>query len=243
MSTPAFQHPAPTATPKKIGATGIIARVVLFVFFLSLPFLAAGTLAWPQGLLYLGLLLFFIGGSRLIIARKWPDLVRERVRGGELPDSKKWDKPLSSIIGLWGSLVAWIVAGLNVRFDWPPSIPIELQVIGSIVLVLGTLLGTWAMIVNRFFSAVVRIQTDRGHTVVTNGPYRFVRHPAYAGGVLTYLATPFLLNSLWAFIPALLTIVLIIVRTKLEDETLQAELPGYTEYVQRTRYRLLPGVW
>lgn len=228
---------------KSNGPTGLLIRLILFVFFLSLPFLAAGTLNWPQRLLYLGLLLFFIGGSRLIIARKWPDLVRERVRGGELADSKKWDRPLSSIVGLWGLLATWTVAGLNERFDWPPSIPIELQVIGSIVLVLGTLLGTWAMIVNRFFSAVVRIQTDRGHTVVTSGPYRFVRHPAYAGGVLTYLATPFLLNSLWASIPALLTIGLIIVRTKLEDETLQVELTGYVEYTQQTRYRLLPGVW
>ena len=241
MST-STAHPS-AAAPKKIGAAGLIIRLILFVFFLSLPFLAAGTLAWPQGLIYLGLLLFFVVSSRIIIARKWPDLVRERVHGGELADSKKWDKPLSSIIGLWGLLATWIVAGLNVRFGWPPPIPIELQVIGLIVFVLGTLFGTSAMIVNRFFSAVVRIQADRGHTVVTSGPYRFVRHPAYAGGVLTYLATPFLLNSLWALIPALLTVVLIIIRTALEDKTLQAELSGYKEYAQHTRCRLLPGVW
>ena len=215
----------------------------MFVFFLSLPFLAAGTLAWLQGLLYLGLMLFLVGGSRLLMARKYPDLVQERVHAAELPDSKQWDKPLSSIIGLWGSLVTWIVAGLNVRFGWPPLIPIELQVIGAIVLVLSSLFGTWAMLANRFFSAVVRIQTDRGHTVVTTGPYRFVRHPGYAAGVLGYLAMPLLLNSLWASIPALLTIGLIIARTKLEDDTLQAELPGYVDYTQQTRYRLLPGVW
>ncbi len=228
---------------KSIGPTGLLIRLILFVFFLSLPFLAAGTLAWPQGLLYLGVLAFFIVGSRIIVARKWPDLVKERVYGGELTGSKKWDKPLSSIVGGWGLMATWIIAGLNVRFAWPPPIPIELQVIGLIVFVLGTLFAIWAMIVNRFFSTVVRIQTDRGQTVVTSGPYRFVRHPAYAGGVLTYLASPFLLNSLWASIPALLTIAIIIVRTKLEDETLQAELPGYVEYTRQTRYRLLPGVW
>jgi protein-S-isoprenylcysteine O-methyltransferase Ste14 len=137
----------------------------------------------------------------------------------------------------------WIVAGLNVRFGWPPPVPIGWQVLGAILFVLSTLFGTWAMLENRFFSAVVRIQTDRGHTVVTTGPYHFVRHPGYAAGIFGYLAMPLLLNSLWAFIPALLTIVLIIVRTKLEDETLQAELPGYVEYTQHTRYRLLPGVW
>jgi protein-S-isoprenylcysteine O-methyltransferase Ste14 len=147
-----------------------------------------------------------------------------------MSDSKRWDKPLSSIIGLWGTLIVWIVAGLNVRFGWPPPIPIGWQILGVIVFVLSTLFGTWAMLENRFFSAVVRIQTDRGHTVVTTGPYRFMRHPGYAAGILGYLAMPLLLNSLWAFIPALLTIVLIIVRTKLEDETLQAELPDYGEY-------------
>ena len=99
MSTPTVHSSA--AAPKKIGLAGLLIRLILFVFFLSLPFLAAGTLNWTQGLIYLGLLLFFIGGSRLIIARKWPDLVRERVRGGELADSKKWDRPLSSIVGLW----------------------------------------------------------------------------------------------------------------------------------------------
>lgn len=232
-----------TDAPKKIGPAGLMVRLVAFLIFLSLPFLAAGTLAWPQGLIYLGLLLFLIGGSRLLMAHKHPDLVQERVHAAEMSDSKQWDKPLSSIIGLWGMLVVWIVAGLNVRFGWPPPVPIGWQVLGAILFVLSTLFGTWAMLENRFFSSVVRIQTDRGHTVVTTGPYRFVRHPGYAAGIFGYLAMPLLLNSLWAFIPALLTIVLIILRTKMEDETLQAELPGYIEYMQHMRYRLLPGVW
>jgi protein-S-isoprenylcysteine O-methyltransferase Ste14 len=231
------------AASKKIGAAGLIARLIMFVFFLSLPFLAAGTLAWPQGLIYLGLMLFLVGGSRVLMARKYPDLVQERVHAADMPDSKKWDRPLSAIIGLWGTLVVWIVAGLNVRFGWPPPIPIGWQILGAIVFVLSTIFGTWAMLENRFFSAVVRIQTDRGHTVVTTGPYRFIRHPGYAAGILGYLAMPLLLNSMWAFIPALLTIGLIVVRTKLEDKTLRAELPGYTEYTQHTRYRLLPGIW
>ncbi len=221
----------------------LIVRLILFVLLLSLPFLAAGTLAWPQGLLYLGLTVLLTGGGRILMARKYPDLVQERMRAANMPDSKKWDRPLSAIIGLWGTFVVWSVAGLNVRFGWPPSIPIGWQILGVIVLVLGTLFGTWAMLENRFFSAVVRIQTDRGHTVVTTGPYRFIRHPGYVAGAGGYLALPLMLNSLWAFIPALLTIVLIIVRTYLEDRTLQAELPGYREYTRQTRYRLLPRVW
>jgi protein-S-isoprenylcysteine O-methyltransferase Ste14 len=99
------------------------------------------------------------------------------------------------------------------------------------------------MVANRFFAAVVRIQSDRDHKVVTGGPYRVVRHPGYAGGIWAWLATPLMLGTLWAYIPALLTIAAMVVRTALEDQTLHSELPGYAEYAQHTRYRLLPGVW
>jgi len=99
------------------------------------------------------------------------------------------------------------------------------------------------MLANRFFSGVVRIQNERGHSVVSDGPYRWVRHPGYAGGFIGDLALPLLLGSAWAFIPAALTAGAVVLRTALEDRTLQAELPGYREYAQRTRFRLLPGVW
>ena len=99
------------------------------------------------------------------------------------------------------------------------------------------------MVANRFFSAVVRIQHDRGHKVVRDGPYRIVRHPGYAGGLYTWLTAPLMLGTLWAYIPALLTVCALVVRTALEDRTLIQELPGYAEYTARTRYRLLPGIW
>ena len=99
------------------------------------------------------------------------------------------------------------------------------------------------MIENRFFFGMVRIQTDRGHEVVSSGPYRWLRHPGYAGGLLTYLATPFFLDSIWAFLPVLFLTVALVIRTRLEDRTLQNELEGYREYAGRVRYRLLPGVW
>jgi protein-S-isoprenylcysteine O-methyltransferase Ste14 len=98
-------------------------------------------------------------------------------------------------------------------------------------------------VVNRFFSGTVRIQTERGHHVVTDGPYRFVRHPGYAGALLGFVLIPLLLDSVWAFIPAVLLIAITFVRTALEDATLQKELPGYAEYAQTTRYRLIPGIW
>jgi protein-S-isoprenylcysteine O-methyltransferase Ste14 len=100
-----------------------------------------------------------------------------------------------------------------------------------------------AMYMNRFFSMTVRIQTERGHTVVDTGPYGTVRHPGYVGMLLFYAAVPFVLGSRWALVPAVFTVMLLIVRTALEDRTLRAELPGYTDYAARVHYRLLPGVW
>jgi protein-S-isoprenylcysteine O-methyltransferase Ste14 len=112
-----------------------------------------------------------------------------------------------------------------------------------ILVAIGYAVATWTMSVNRFFSGVVRIQKDRGHTVVADGPYRYVRHPAYATGIISNLATAVALGSLWAIVPAFLNVCIAIVRTALEDATLQDELEGYRDYSQKVRYRLLPGVW
>jgi protein-S-isoprenylcysteine O-methyltransferase Ste14 len=109
--------------------------------------------------------------------------------------------------------------------------------------VLGYVLGTWAMVTNAYFSAVVRIQKDRGHKVVTDGPYRFVRHPAYAGGVVSSIAMPLMLGSFWALVPSGIALIFLVIRTKNEDKMLMEELPGYSDYAQQTRYRLVPGIW
>jgi protein-S-isoprenylcysteine O-methyltransferase Ste14 len=101
----------------------------------------------------------------------------------------------------------------------------------------------WALSSNAFFVATVRIQADRGQTVVSGGPYRYVRHPGYLGSILLHLGVPFLLGSLWALIPGFVAVLVMVVRTALEDRTLRAELSGYEEYAERVRYRLLPGVW
>jgi protein-S-isoprenylcysteine O-methyltransferase Ste14 len=111
------------------------------------------------------------------------------------------------------------------------------------VLAVGYGLAAWAMDANAYFSTVVRIQSERGHTVCRSGPYRFVRHPGYVGYTLQALGMPFLLGSLWALLPALVMAVAMVIRTVLEDRTLQAELPGYREYAQEVRYRLVPGIW
>jgi protein-S-isoprenylcysteine O-methyltransferase Ste14 len=132
---------------------------------------------------------------------------------------------------------------LDRRFGWPPEIPFWIQAGVYIPMALGALLSLWAALENSFFSAVVRIQEDRGQTVVRTGPYRFVRHPGYVGGLLFHLSIPLALASLWTFVPVSANVLLTIARTALEDKTLRSKLGGYEEYARETRYRLIPGIW
>jgi protein-S-isoprenylcysteine O-methyltransferase Ste14 len=139
--------------------------------------------------------------------------------------------------------LTWLVAGLDKRWNGSPALPLTVELGAFAIVIVGYWISVWALIANKFFSAVVRIQKERGHTVVTTGPYRFVRHPGYAGGVIAYLATPLALGTLWAYLPMGLILCALALRTALEDRTLQDELPGYAEYAARVRYRLLPGIW
>lgn len=233
-------------TSRVLGGIGCKAAIRFGVYLLLFPmvlFVAAGRLDWVMGWVYVGLLIVFSVASRLLVLRRHPDLLAERARSLEAENVKGWDRLMVGLVALYGPLATWIVAGLDQRYGWMPQTPFILQLVALAAAVLGYAIATWAMVVNRFFSAYVRIQKDRDQTVVTDGPYRFVRHPSYAVGILSYLATPFMLDALWALVPAVLVTVGLIVRTALEDRTLQAELDGYANYAQRVRYRLLPGVW
>jgi protein-S-isoprenylcysteine O-methyltransferase Ste14 len=170
-------------------------------------------------------------------------LIAERARFTSAEGIKSWDKVLVLIIGIIGPLAVFLVAGLDERNAWSPEVALALQIAAIVPFILGAALATWAMLENPFFSSVVRIQKERGQSVISSGPYRFVRHPSYSGSILSWLVTPVMLGTLWAFIPAILIIVLLVIRTALEDRTLQAELNGYADYARQTRYRLLPGVW
>ena len=156
--------------------------------------------------------------------------------------SKPWDKVIVSL-GDAGWILTGIIAGLDTRFGWSPRLGTGFVVAGFVLIGVGYMVFLWAMASNRFFSSFVRIQTDRGHTVETGGPYRYVRHPGYVGALLIYMSSPLALASLWTFVSAALLLVLFILRTALEDWTLQNELEGYAAYAQRVHYRLLPGVW
>jgi protein-S-isoprenylcysteine O-methyltransferase Ste14 len=203
-------------------------------------FLSAGRWDWVMGWACVILTALWVGATALVVIPRNPELLAERL--GPRKGAKTWDAMIMSIVGL--ALVAcYIVAGLDVRNEWTTGISPLLQVAALIIVVLGYAVTVWATAANAFFSSIVRIQKERGHTVAAGGPYRFVRHPAYVGGVALYLATPVMLGSVWALIPGGLSAVLMIVRTALEDKTLLNELDGYKDYAQRVRYRLLPGVW
>jgi len=221
----------------------VVQFVVVIVFLPGVIFLAAWTLRWWNAWAYYATVLVGALSSRLAIALRHPDLLAERGRSMESDDAKPGDRLIVLLAALLLPTIGLVVAGLDHRFGWTTVLPTGVHVTGLVMLAAGYALGAWAMAVNRFFSAVVRIQKERGHSVVTGGPYRVVRHPSYAGGLLATLGIPLLLNSWWAFLPALGVVALTIVRTRLEDRTLQKELPGYAAYARRTRFRLMPGVW
>jgi protein-S-isoprenylcysteine O-methyltransferase Ste14 len=204
----------------------------------AILFLGSGRPGWTLAWLYLVSYVGLIAATRLVVRDK--ELFAERAQIGK--DTKGWDKALSALFSAFG-LAMLVVAALDARFGWSPQTSIALAAVGFVAFVLGFGVSVWAMAANRFFSTFVRIQTDRGHTVATGGPYRFVRHPGYAGFILGSTGTPLLLGSLWAILPAALSCAVLLVRTVLEDRTLREELPGYRDYAAGVRYRLVPGVW
>ena len=141
------------------------------------------------------------------------------------------------------TLGKYILAGLDIRNGWSATLPVWVHVVALVLAAFGYSLGTWSMVENAYFSMIVRYQEERGHQVCNSGPYKFVRHPAYIGSILFEITVPFLLGSWWALIAGVLVAALTVIRTALEDKTLQGELPGYKEFTNETRYRLLPGIW
>ena len=231
---------------RKPGPAGVFVRAMrqiaaFTVIMAASLFISSGRLDWAMAWFYLGV---YVAGQLVATAgvmRSCPGLMAERGRVQE--GTKRWDRPLVGLAVLLGPAAMWIVAGMDMRFRWSPLVPLALQIAALLMAVLGSLLVAWAMRSNAFFSGTARIQEERGHVVATGGPYRHVRHPGYAGGILFDLATPLILGSVWAFIPSALTIAVLVVRTALEDRMLLEELNGYQQYAGRVRYRLLPGLW
>lgn len=231
------------AETKKNLTLRIVIQLILVVLVAPfIPLLISSQWGWWQAWAYAVVSVLSFVLSRLIVSRIHPDLIKERSRFLEAKDTKPWDKVLAPLLGL-GTILILIVAGFDQYYNWTSASSLTLNLIALFGIVLGYIFSSWALVENRFFSGTVRIQTERGHHVVTTGPYRIIRHPGYAGGLLGFILIPLLLDSYWSFIPSVLLGVAMIIRTALEDKTLQAELPGYSEYTQKTRYRLIPWVW
>ena len=222
----------------------IVQMIVFIVLVPFLPLLISWKWGWWQAWTYglIGVFGFVI--SRLLVNMRHPDLLAERAKFMQHENTKPWDEVLARLVGLGGGLIP-LAAGLDAKYGWSQTdYSTSVELVALVLILIGYAIGSWALMENRFFSGTVRIQTERGHHVILSGPYAWVRHPGYAGALLTYFATPLLLDSPWTFVPVVFMAVVLIIRTALEDQTLQEELPGYEEYAtQKTKYKLLPGIW
>ncbi len=210
-----------------------------FLFF-AIIFVSAGRIDYWQGLIYvsIGFIMFLLNYTVLRID---PELLQERSKPGK--NTKKWDKAILGLSFLV-TISMYIIAGLDSgRYHWSPDFHWSVYLLGIALTALGQLLFLIAQKQNRFFSSTVRIQTDREHTVCDTGLYKIVRHPAYMGSIIQALGFPLLFGSFWSIIPIFMSIILLIIRTNLEDRTLKNELKGYLEYSKKTRYRIIPYVW
>ena len=224
--------------------TGILIRVGTVVIFMILIavilFISSGKLTWVWAWAYLGISMIFMLINGTIMLRLSPETIAER---GHPKETKSWDPLVSGLYALAVYLALPLVAGLDVRYDWTKEISIAWHITGAALYVAGLVLTAWAMLVNAYFSTAVRIQSERGHTVCSTGPYKYVRHPGYVGFILQAISCSILWGSFWSFIPAVLAVIFMGIRTYMEDRALQAELSGYQEYMNKVRYRLVPGIW
>lgn len=220
----------------------LILAIIFIAVLPLLPIFIAGDWGWWEVWLYAGISVVSFIVSRIIAGKKNPGLLAERGKYTDHEDTQPWDKILSPLVGFGGVLIL-IVAGLDAVLGWSAMLSFPLRMIGLVILLAGHVLGGYALVENAFFSGVVRLQKERGHHVIETGPYAWVRHPGYAGALLTYVGTPLLLNSWWAFLPVVFMWTVLIYRTQKEDRFLQENLDGYKEFTQKTKYRLFPGLW
>jgi len=235
-----------TDVPEVAQTASLRQWISVVVVYLSIPLVllvCGGDFGWWQAWGYFLLIIAAGPGGRIWAERRHPGLLAERQNMEKAQSAKAWDKILAPLMALSVSFPMVIVAGLDHRFGWSPVFPLWLIVLGFLLISLGYAFAAWALIENRFFSSVVRIQVDRGHVVCDSGPYRIVRHPGYAGNMLALPGMVLALSSIWTLIPAAVALIITVIRTALEDQALQDELPGYPDYARRVRYRLIPRIY
>ncbi|MCP4261157.1 MAG: isoprenylcysteine carboxylmethyltransferase family protein [Planctomycetes bacterium] len=228
---------------KKSGIMVLAATFLLPFMQGALLFISAGHINIFRAWLYL--VISFIGmfGGIAVVSKLYPELVNQRGLCKKQTDTEAWDKIILRIYVIVGFYSLPVIAGLDVgRFQWS-NLGIHFGIVGCVLFIVGAVFIHWAMLVNRHFEGSVRIQKDRDHRVITTGPYRIVRHPGYVGAMLWGISTPLIIGSVYGLIPGGIAVILLIIRTSLEDKLLRRELNGYAEYSKRVRYRLLPGLW
>jgi len=219
----------------------VVQTFVWFGLMGALLFVSAGTLHWTGAWVYVVVMVGLSLTMGVALARRDPGLMNERLSPPIQKTQTAADKIVLSILLL--GIFAWLaLMGLDFRFGWSPA-PVWAQVIGALVLLVGIWVCYLTMLENSFAAPVVKIQDERGQRVITTGPYSYVRHPMYAGAILYFAGTALLLGSWWGLASVLAFIVLLAIRTFIEERTLRTGLPGYDDYAARVRYKLIPMVW
>lgn len=221
----------------KDSARRIIQTFMSWIMQGVLLFASAWTIHWSWAWILLAAGLAVLVFNLFVLPS---DVIEER--GRKKANVKRWDKILTKII-LLPMIGVYILSGLDFHYSWTGDLKFAVHVLGIAGFVCGSLLMTWSMVSNRFFSTLVRIQEERGHTVATGGPYRYIRHPGYLGFMLMMAGTPVALGTLYGLILSAVIALLFVIRTIKEDQTLLQELDGYPDYARKVRYRLIPMIW
>ena len=220
----------------------ILAKLaIIFLLYIALLFGSAGTFRWPEARVYLIMQFSFSIVLVTWLKKNNPDLLKERMIFLK-KSAKSWDKVIV-LLSIPVSIALFIISGLDAIRYQCSEISFVIKIIGFASIVASFFLIFSVMRENTYLSRIVEIQRDRGHKVITTGPYAYVRHPMYVGVIVWFFCLPPALGSHYALIPSVLLTLLIIIRTSLEDKTLQKELAGYEEYSKKVKYRLFPGVW
>jgi len=227
---------------RKAGIKQLLLTCFMLILQMTIFFVSAGHVIMLRPWIFFGASFVHYSVSTAVQYKLNPELLIQRLKR-KREGSELWDEILMRVSNLTALIPVPAIAGLDVgRFHWS-NIDVHFAIVGLVLFAISTVLLNWAMIANPYFEPTVRIQKDRRHRAITNGPYRIVRHPGYLAGIFYILSIPLMIGSAFTFIPAGIYAFLTIIRTLLEDSTLCKGLDGYSEYAKRVRYRLFPGIW
>lgn len=228
----------------KLDKSGInyLVRVLFQVLIgTALFYVSAGRIFVLRGVIYFSLYIVLAVVGVILLAGRNSEVLNERAKKRD--NTKSWDKVLLKVYILLAFFGVYIAAGLDAGRYPEARISFDFIYPGVLIYVFSSAFSIWAMSENQYFEATSRIQTDRGQVVCSSGPYRFIRHPGYLSILLWCISVPLIFGSVYTIMPVICVFVIIVIRTYLEDNMLKKELPGYIEYSNRVRYRLIPFIF